>query len=74
MNDFEPCGAIHPNYPNLVCMRTGKCRIDDHIGKLDRRDRDGRRWTEVVTWGTAVMPSRFRVIPIRQDAPGRKEP
>ncbi len=36
--ELVSCGAVHPNYPDVVCISTTKCRSDWHVafykGKL----------------------------------------
>jgi hypothetical protein len=67
--DVERCGSVHPNYPELICIkRGGKCVVDAHMGKIKHRC-----YTEVVVWGRAyegpnAWPTTYRVIHIKDNA------
>ncbi len=68
MEQPMPCGAQHPNHPNLTCIRMGgSCPMDWHMGIILHAD--GRR--EVVEWGlTAEWYAQvhdwqgYRIMPI----------
>lgn len=32
------CGAQHPEYKNVTCVKWGKCMYDSHIGEIQKRN------------------------------------
>ena len=55
--DLEPCGNVHPNHPDVVCIKKGKCPTDWHMA-----ERTGGRHTWIVQWGKDLEDfiSRFK--------------
>lgn len=46
----EPCGSVHPNHPDLKCIRMGgPCITDDHVGL-----RYDGFFAELVVWGKSA--------------------
>ena len=63
---FGKCGAVHPNHPELTCVKYGKCVVDGHMGLYYHSN--GR--VEYVVWGSIYddkmnpTKSYYRVISI----------
>jgi len=50
--DLEPCGNVHPNHPDVVCIKKGKCPTDWHMAKrTEHRANRETRYTWIVQWG-----------------------
>ena len=46
--DLEPCGSVHPNHPDVVCIKKGKCTTDWHMAERTVN----KVWcTWIVQWG-----------------------
>ncbi len=74
--DLEPCGNVHPNHPDVMCTKKGKCPTDWHMTEYTTRI-GGRygKYTRIVQWGKDIEDyiSRVRwksivgeLLPIRE--------
>ena len=45
--NLEPCGSVHPNHPDVVCIKKGKCATDWHMAERTVAN----RYTWIVQWG-----------------------
>ncbi|KKK66437.1 hypothetical protein LCGC14_2964120 [marine sediment metagenome] len=56
--DLEPCGSVHPDHPDVVCIKKGKCSTDWHMAERTAAN----RYTWIVQWGKDLEDfiSRFK--------------
>ena len=45
--NLEPCGSVHPNHPDVVCIKKGKCPTDWHMAECTKHK-------AVVQWGKDI--------------------